>query len=115
MSSDMCSLEEERLHTIMVLRWREIISKSRTGNVTDIPIDCEDPKLKMLRNKTQLRLDLIEDILKNIEPEFADTKKHQEKIESKCQPKLFKLSISLQFPLCLLLTMLICPDFFKVK
>ena len=51
MSADMCSKEEERLDEIRVLRWDNILLKTRSGFVSDIQI--EDRKLCLIQEELQ--------------------------------------------------------------
>ena len=41
MAEDMCSCEEEKLASIKVLSWQDVLQNSRSGNVSNIRIGCE--------------------------------------------------------------------------
>ena len=40
MAADMCSCEEEKLASIKVLSWEDVLTNERSGNITEIPIRC---------------------------------------------------------------------------
>ncbi|XP_063689066.1 uncharacterized protein LOC134822099 [Bolinopsis microptera] len=68
MASDMCSEEEEILNSNRLIKWEDIMSQQRTGNVVEIPTNCP------VVPHTKERLRLIEERLNTAEQELKETK-----------------------------------------
>ena len=91
-ASEMCS-EQEKLNSNRLLRWEDIMSQQRTGNVIEIATNCSvvpDPKERLTR---------IEERLNTVEQELKDTKNSltstQEELESTKQ-ELTETKLSLK-------------------
>ena len=65
MSSSMCSNEEENLASIKVLSWEKIMSISRSGDITEIPIRCQE-------NNGLLEMQELKDSLLNVNSTLLD-------------------------------------------
>ncbi|XP_063689064.1 uncharacterized protein LOC134822098 [Bolinopsis microptera] len=81
MASDRCSEEEEKLNSNRLLKWEDILSQQRTGNVVEIPTTCSVvPDINLnVNSDIEERLRRIEERLNTAEQELKDT---QEELQS---------------------------------
>ena len=102
MVSDICSNEEDVLASIKVLSWDDVISNERSGNVSEILMQCEvsigrleENDLDKSKNKT-LHLEIQQDEincavlkrLQNLEEELAESQNKTSQLEEKLLGKL---------------------------
>ena len=86
MSSTMCSRQEDKLASIKVLSWEEIISPEieRSGDVTDIPIRCQEntwlPQMKQLKDSVRQVNKTLLNRLRSAEEEIKKSKNKSNKI-----------------------------------
>ena len=73
MSSSMCSYQEEKLASIKVLSWEDIISPEtrRSGDVFDIPIRCQENatqhQMKELKKNSQYLKENLVEVLRRLQ------------------------------------------------
>ena len=63
MAADICSCEEEKLASIKVLSWANILQYSRPGNVRDIDVCAAEEKLAESPNKTSYLEEKMAEVL----------------------------------------------------
>ena len=66
----MCSSTELTLNQIRIVKWEDLLLKERTGNVTDITVDCQEK----LHKEIMRRLNEVEEKQQNTTQELSETK-----------------------------------------
>ena len=90
-ASEMCS-EQEKLNSNRLLRWEDIMSQQRTGNVIEIATNCVVPDPRERLRRIEERLDTVEQELKDTKNSLTST---QEELESTKQ-ELTETKLSLK-------------------